>query len=277
MDPIMAIARRHNVAVLEDVSHAHGALYKGRLVGTIGDVSAASLMSGKSFAVGEGGMLLTNERRIYERAIAFGHYERHAELTFDDLAAGADLPWGGYKYRMHQLSSAVGRVQLKKYSAEMAEIDRAMNYFWDLLEGLPGIQPHRPPRDSGTTMGGWYAARGLYRPEELEGLPVTRFCEAVRAEGAPCRPGCNTAVHLHPLFNTVDVYGQGRPTHVANLPDGVVLSQPPGSLPVSEGIQERVLSVPWFKRYRRQIIEEYALAFRKTVESYRDLLEAGTG
>jgi perosamine synthetase len=277
MDPLMAIARRHNVAVLEDVSHAHGALYKGRLVGTIGDVAAASLMSGKSFAIGEGGMLLTNDRRIYERAIAFAHYERHADLTFDDLAAAAHLPWGGYKYRMHQLSSAVGRVQLKKYPAEMAEIDRAMSYFWDLLAGLPGLKPHRPPRDSGTTMGGWYAARGLYRPEELEGLPVARFCEAVRAEGAPCGPGCNKALHLHPLFNTVDVYGQGRPTRVANLADGVTLSQPPGSLPVSEGIQERVLSVPWFKRYRPQIIEEYALAFRKVVENYRDLLEAGTG
>jgi dTDP-4-amino-4,6-dideoxygalactose transaminase len=277
MDPIMAIARRHNVAVLEDVSHAHGALYKGRLVGTIGDVSAASLMSGKSFAVGEGGMLLTNDRRIYERAIAFGHYERHAELTLDDLAADAGLPWGGYKYRMHQLSSAAGREQLKKYPAEMAEIDRAMNHFWDLLEGLPGIKPHRPPRGSGTTMGGWYTARGLYRPEELDGLPVERFCQAVSAEGVPSRPGCNKALHLHPLFNAVDVYAQGRPTRVANLPEGVELSQPPGSLPVSEGIQERVLSVPWFKRYRPQIIEEYALAFRKAVESYRDLLEAGGG
>src|SRR5438067_4954209 len=272
MDPIMAIARRHNVAVLEDVSHAHGALYKGRLVGTIGDVAAASLMSGKSFAIGEGGMLLTNDRRIYERAIAFGHYERHAELAFDDLVAGAGLPWGGYKYRMHQLSSAVGRVQLKKYPAEMAEIDRAMNYFWDLLEGLPGIKPHRPPKGSGTTMGGWYTARGLYRPEELDGLPIERFCQAVSAEGAPCGPGCNKALHLHPLFNTVDVYGQGRPTRVANLPAGVELSQPRGSLPVAEGIQERVFGVPWFKRYRPEIIEEYALAFRKVVEGYRDLL-----
>ena len=53
MDTIMAIARRHKIAVLEDVSHAHGALYKGRMVGTIGDVSAFSLMSAKSMATGE--------------------------------------------------------------------------------------------------------------------------------------------------------------------------------------------------------------------------------
>src|SRR5205823_4260552 len=100
---------------------------------------------------------------------------------------------------------------------------------------------------------------------------------AVTAEGAPCRPGCNKALHLHPLFNTVDVYGQGRPTRVANLPEGVELSQPCGSLPVAEGIQERVFGVPWFKRYRPEIIAEYALAFRKVAENHHDLLEAGAG
>src|SRR5947209_12920111 len=85
MDRILDIARRHDLRVIEDASHAHGALYKGKLVGTFGDVSAFSLMSGKSFAIGEGGILLTNDRRTYERAIAFGHYERHATLTIEDL------------------------------------------------------------------------------------------------------------------------------------------------------------------------------------------------
>ena len=52
-----------------------------------------------------------------------------------------------------------------------------MNYFWDLLEGVPGLRAHRPPAGSGSTMGGWYAAHGLYVPEELGGLqraPVLR-------------------------------------------------------------------------------------------------------
>ncbi len=278
MDRIVSIARRHNIAVIEDGSHAHGALYKGRMVGTIGDVAVFSLMSGKSLAIGEGGILLTNDRRIYERAIAFGHYERHSELTIDDLVAGAGLPWGGSKYRMHQLSSAVGRVQLRKYPAEMAEIDRAMHYFWDMLEGLPGVRPHRPPRGSGLTMGGWYAALGHYRADELDGLSISRFCAAVTAEGAPCAPGCNKALHLHPLFNTVDVYNEGQPTRMAHLPDGVDVRQPLGSLPVTEGIQERVFRIPWFKHYRPAVIEEYAMAVRKTVENYRDLLadDAGT-
>ena len=272
MDRIMAVARKHGLKVIEDVSHAHGALYKGKKLGTFGDVSAASLMSGKSLAIGEGGVLCTDDREIYERALLWGHYARHDEIEDEDLRAAAGLPWGGYKNRMHQLSSAVGLVQVDKYDEEMAEIDRAMNYFWDLLEGLPGLGSHRP-EEPDTTKGGWYAAHGLYRSEELGGLSIGRFCEAVRAEGVErCAPGCNKALHLHPLMHTVDLFGEGRPSIVANLPEGVDCRQGPGSLPVSEAIQNRVFYIPWFKHFDKPAIEAHAAAFRKVVEHHQDLL-----
>jgi len=70
------------------------------------------------------------------------------------------------------------------------------NRFRDLLEGVPGVQAHRPPADSGSTMGGWYAAKGLYRAEELGGVSCEDFCRAVRAEGVPaCAPGGHSALH----------------------------------------------------------------------------------
>ena len=77
MDPIMAIAKKHNLYVIEDVSHAQGAMYKGKRVGTFGDIAAMSLMSGKAFAAGELGILVTDNTKLYERAMAFGHYERN--------------------------------------------------------------------------------------------------------------------------------------------------------------------------------------------------------
>lgn len=278
MDPIMDIARRHGIKVIEDVSHAQGGLYKGRKLGTIGDVGAMSLMSGKSFAIGEAGMLVTDDREIYERAIAWGHYERFnaKDIQTEYLKPFAELPMGGYKYRMHQLSSAVGRVQLKYYDARCAEIRKAMNYFWDLLEGVPGLRAHRVDEKTGSNMAGWYAPHGLYRPEELGGLSVTRFAEAVRAEGCPyCVPGCNSALHLHPLFNTCDVYGDGKPTRIAHSNRDV--RQPAGSLPISEQIGTRVYGIPWFKHYRPEIIEEYANAYRKVAENYEELLEGDPG
>lgn len=263
MDAILALAAPRGIRVIEDVSHAHGGLYQGKPVGTLGDVGAMSCMSGKSFAIGEGGMLITRSREIYERAVAWGHYERHkTDLTDPELRQFAGIPLGGVKNRMHQISAAVGRVQLKHYPARILEIQKAMNYFWDQLEGLPGIRAHRPPADSGSTMGGWYAAHGLYVPEELGGLSITRFTQALQAEGSPCAAGCNFALHRHPVLTGADIYGNGRQ------------GSPPAALPVAEGIQERVFSIPWFKHFRPALIDEHVAAFRKVVECSDVLLNA---
>jgi len=271
MDPLLAIASRHGVKVIEDVSHAHGALYRGRLVGALGQVSAMSMMAGKALAIGEAGMLCTDDREIFERALAFGHYERTAtELTLPDLVATAGLPLGGIKGRLNQTCAAMGRVQLRHYPQRMAEIQRAMNHFWDALEGLPGLRPHRPPRGSGSTMGGWYNPLGHYLPEELGGLPVERFIQAVNAEGAHTGRGCNFPLHLHPVFNSADIYHDGRPTRLAFA--GRDLRQGPGSLPVSEALASRCLGIPWFKRYLPEHIDRFAHAFRKVVEQAHRLL-----
>ena len=278
MDPIMEIAGRHNIKVIEDVSHAHGGLYKGRKVGSIGHVGAMSMMSGKAFAVGEAGILVTDDLEIYERGIALGLYERFGnDIQTESLRPFTAVPMGGYKYRMHQMSSAVARGQLKHYDSRMAEIQKSMNYFWDQLNGVPGVRAHRPAKDSGSTMGGWYAPHGLYAPDELGGLSVTRFIQAVRAEGLErlVDTGCNQPLHLHPVLNTCDIYGHGKPTRIANSDRD--LRQPLGSLPVSEGIGAFTYDIPWFKHYRPEIIDEYVLAFKKVSENYKDLLADDPG
>lgn len=272
MDRIMAIAKKHDIKVLEDVSHAHGALYKGKMVGTFGDAAGFSLMTGKSFAIGEGGILLTDNRNVYERALLWGHYSRHDEIENEDLKAVSGLPHGGCKNRLNQMASAIGIEQLKKYPAEIKEIDKAMNYFLDQLENLPGIRTHRPEPGSGTTKGGWYACRGLYRPEELGGLSAARFCEAVVAEGVLTSPGCNKALHTHPIFNSVDIYKSGKPTNIANLPDGIDVRVTDADLPVSAAIHGRAFSLPWFKHFKPEIIDQYANAFKKVIENYQELL-----
>jgi len=284
MNAITAIARRHGLRLVEDVSHAHGGLHRGRMVGTFGDVGAMSVMSAKGLAVGEGGMLVTDDRALYERAVAYGHYERTGvalrwsppsggSITSEALKVYAGVPLGTYKHRMNQLCSALGRVQLRHYPERMAEIQRAMNRFWDLLDGVPGLRAHRPPRDSGSTMGAWYFPAGLYRADELGGLPLERFCAAVRAEGWPeCQPGRNFPLHLHPMFHTADVFRQGAPTVVAFGQRDV--RQGPGSLPVAEGLLGRVFSVPWFKHDRPEVITQYAEAFRKVAARAESLLEA---
>ena len=272
MDAIMKIAAKHNLKILEDASHAHGALYKGKQVGTFGEAAAFSLMTGKSLAVGEAGILFTDDRRVYERALLFGHYIRHDEITLDELKPFAGLPCGGAKHRIHQLSSAFGLVQLELYPKQMAEIDQAMNYFCDLLENTAGIKPIRPAKNTNTTKGGWYYPHFIYNNDELGGLSLSRFSQAVVAEGSICNPGCNKPLHLHPLFTTMDVYGHGRPTRIAFLDKAATIVRYVETLPVAEGITKRVFEVPWFKHYEAETIEKHAGAYKKVIENYQSLL-----
>ncbi len=272
MDRIMEIARKHDIKVIEDCSHCHGCLYKGRMTGTIGDVAGFSCMTGKSFAIGEGGMLLTNDRKIYERALLFGQYARHGEIQDEELKKRASLPNGGFKYRMHQMSAAVGLEQLKKYNDEIAEIDRVFTYFWDQLEGIRGITAHRPPKNSGLTKGGWYIPVGLYEAEAFEGLSCQRFCEALRAEGMDVEQGVNAALHRHRLFTDIDVYNHGRPTNSANLPEGVENRENEQSLPVSENLSKRIFRLPYMKHFNKELIDLYVDAIKKVCANYAELI-----
>jgi len=276
MDRIMAVANKHGIMVFEDISHSHGAKYKGKEVGTFGAASAASLMSGKSLAVGEAGMMFTNDRKIYEKAILFGHYGRQGEIENEELKQYMGLPHGGYKYRMHQLSAAFGLVQLKVYDQQMAEIDKAMNYYCDLLEDIPGLYPIRPEPGTGTTKGGWYIPAAKYRAEEIGGLSLKGFTDALTAEGSVCGPGVNKPLHTHPVFTTVDIYGHGMPTRVANMSEQDRSSFMPENLPVTERINNEALMTPWFKHYRPEVIEQHVSAVKKVVENYRELLEGDT-
>ena len=273
MDEIMAIARKHNIKVIEDVSHAQGGHYKGQMLGTFGDVAAMSLMSGKSFAIGEAGILITNDQKIYERAVLWGHYERTSTIEDPELAKYAGMPCGGYKYRMHQLSSVVGLAQLKKYDAEKAEIDKAMNYFWEQLSDIP-IDPHRP-KDPGSDKAGWYCSLGIYDAEKMDGLSLKMFHAALKAEGVEeVFAGGYSALHLHPLCSQFDVYGDGKPTNFAFLPEGAKLPpHKPGDLPHSEAAPNHTLTVPWFKHFRKDFIDEYVAAFRKVYENRHELLK----
>ncbi len=280
MDAIMPIARKHNVKVIEDVSHAHGGLYKGRMLGTLGDIAAFSLMSGKSFPVGEGGLVATANLRLWERCVAFGHYERTGATTAwagetkalsdPELTPYKGLCLFGAKHRINQTCSAMGRVQLRHYPERIAEIQRAMNRFWDLLEGVPGIRAHRPAKDSGSTMGGWYAAKGLYRAEELGGLSCQKFCEAVTAEGCAINAGANFPLHLHPVFHTADLFHMGKPTMIAFGQRDV--RQGPGSLPVTERVRDTVFSIPWFKHDKPALIAPYAKAIKKVAKHASELV-----
>jgi len=254
MDAIMAIARRHHIAVMEDVSHAQGGHYKGTKCGNFGEVAAMSVMTGKSFAIGEGGMLVTDDYEIYRKAIRFGHYDRIPQVfSPEEIAETKNMPFGAMKNRLNQCAAAVGIEQLKKYDAERAEIERAMLYYWKQLEGVEGLRIMYP-KDAGSDKAGWYASRGHYDPEAFGGLTNVTFAKAVSAETqGGYTPGCYMPLHMSSLFGKQ------------------------GPFPVSDRMNQLIISDPWFKHCDTAKIDRYVEAVRKVVAHWKDLLPLDEG
>ncbi|MBO4630978.1 MAG: DegT/DnrJ/EryC1/StrS family aminotransferase [Lentisphaeria bacterium] len=279
-DRLRPLAEKYGLKILEDNSHGHGAMYKGRMCGSFGDVSGASMMSGKAFAIGEAGMITTNDSDLYKRCIAYGHYERTLQTKYSrnavpmdlpDLAPYVGIPLGGCKHRMNQMCSAMGRVQLRHYPDRIAEIDRAMTYFSDALDTLPGVRAVRPPENSGLTKGGWYLPLAHYDGAALGGLKVGKFIAALNAEGVPGNPGANHPIHTNPYFHQLDYFRTGRPAVETFAPRDAGGKSAPG-LPVTDSVAERFFTLPWFKRFDRETIDRYVDAYRKVILHADELL-----
>ena len=114
MDRIMEIAEKNNLYVIEDASHAHGAVYKGKKIGTIGDVAAFSLQGSKVIPAGEAGILVTNNQDIYEKSVALGHYNKINGLESDTYKKYHRTGLG-LKHRLNPLNAAIGLCQLRKF------------------------------------------------------------------------------------------------------------------------------------------------------------------
>lgn len=274
MDRIMAIAKKYDLKVIEDVSHAHGNMYKGKKVGNFGDVAAMSMMSQKAFAAGELGMLVTDNQTYYERALAYAHYERNNEYFVqetEELKPFSNIALGGVKGRVNQVNSALALGQLKHYDERTKEINEAMEYFCDQIKDLPGIRPMAVDKESGSLMLRAYIPHAKYYPNELGGLSAGRFAEAYRAEtgGAPCWEGGNYPLHSHRLFKDFNLMHTEKPTRIAfaerdvrELDDAVDASK-----------QFMCVSLPSFKKFMPEYIDLFVEALKNIVENYEQLLE----
>ena len=275
MDRIMEIANKHGLYVIEDVSHAQGSKYKGKKCGTFGHIAAMSLMSTKAFAAGELGILVTDDRKLYERALAYGHYERNngGYITeSDELKNYFHIALGGVKGRANQTSTAMARVQLKYYDERCEKIRKAMNYFYDQIEKIPGLSPIRVDESDGSCMGGFYSPMISYDPECFGGLSSKRFCQAVTAECNEtyiCWEGANYNLHTHDYFKTFDFFGIGKPSRIA-FNDRDVREDDKLLAPSDEIFS---ISAPWFKNFDKEWIDKYVEVYKKVAENYKDLLE----
>jgi dTDP-4-amino-4,6-dideoxygalactose transaminase len=137
MDEIMKIAQKHNLFVLEDACQALGATYKGKKVGTIGDIGAFSLNIFKTINSGDGGLVVTNDQKLYEKAFGF-HDQGHKPLR-TGVEVG-DRETIGLNFRMSELTAAVALAQLRKADRIISTLKEKRNKLKTLIAGTEGIR-----------------------------------------------------------------------------------------------------------------------------------------
>lgn len=132
MDAINAVARRHNLFVIEDAAEAHGAEYKGRRVGTLGDIACFSFYGNKIIATGEGGMVATDDEKLARRVLQFKGQGMDFERRYW-------FPIIGYNYRMMNISAAIGLAQLERVDWHLVRRQEIASWYRELLNDVPGL------------------------------------------------------------------------------------------------------------------------------------------
>jgi dTDP-4-amino-4,6-dideoxygalactose transaminase len=211
MDEILAIAARHDLAVIEDCAQAQAAEYKGRRVGGIGHVSGTSIMSGKNLPTcGEGGLLATNDVDIRERA---DRVQMFGEIVRRGVAREYNNDTFGYNYRLPNVQAAFARSQLARLPQTTARLQERTAAFSERLAQFPGIVPPHVPADRTHA---WYLYRFLLDPQAA-GLDVApgRFRKALQdvfaAEGLPLKHYQNRPLAGQAIFRDRVGYGGGVP------------------------------------------------------------------
>ncbi|MER6394785.1 DegT/DnrJ/EryC1/StrS family aminotransferase [Kitasatospora sp. NPDC001603] len=255
MDAILSIAERHGLRVLEDCSHAHGSRYKGRPVGTFGDAAVFSLQANKAVYAGEGGILVTNDPGVQDRATLLGHYrDRSRDSVLDEDLRAHWVTGFGLKLRMSPFNAIVARHALAAFPARKEARHRCLRHLGEQLADVEYLrQVHVADH---VDMGAWYGYKPLYRPQALGGVPRSVLIRALRAEGM------EVGAPSGPRLSTLPLYARTENPLFPGVPKKATT---PGADSQAEYVEQHALSLPTFTAWPDDtvLIDQYAEAFRK--------------
>ena len=178
LDALRAVARRHRLALVEDAAQAHGAAWRGRRVGAIGDVGSFSFQATKNLNCGEGGAVVTDDAGLAEAVWSLHNVGRRRQ--------GGEPILGG-NARMTEFQAALLLAQLERLPEQMERRHRNAGYLRKRLAAIPGIRP--ASADARVTEHAWHLFMFRYDADAFGGLPRADFIRALQAEGIPCTPG----------------------------------------------------------------------------------------
>lgn len=187
MDALMPLARKHDLLVIEDCAHAHGASWRGRKIGSFGDFGSFSFQESKNMTAGEGGMLVTNDPERAEKAWSFANQGR--------TPSG---PWYyheslGTNLRLTAFQAAILSAQLVRLPEQLRVREQSAAYLTSQLRDSGVLAP--PEIDPRVTQHGLYLFMLRLNSDRLPGVPKTRFLEALAAEGIS-----GASSYPHPLY-----------------------------------------------------------------------------
>jgi len=257
MDPIMEIARGHDIPVIEDASQSHAALYKGRKVGSIGDLGAFSLMGGKHHtAGGQGGMVITNTEHLYWNAKRFA--DRGKPFNSDETR---NL-FLGLNYRMTELEAVMGRVQLERLDDIVGARRLRARQLEERIADLKSVRMRTLFPDTVSS----YWLMLMHLDPSVLFVDKETFVRACLAEGIPMDPHYDYIAYENPWFRERATYGKsGCPWTCPFYGQEVAYE---GSCPGARVAIDSHFIMPWHECLTEREVDDIATALRKVEQAY---------
>jgi len=260
MDPLVKICREHGLYLIEDASQAHLAEYKGRLAGTMGDLGCFSLQQSKQMTCGDGGITITNDDKLAERARLF------ADKAWPrDQAGDRGYLFLAMNYRMTELQGAVALAQLRKVQNIVASRRRVGDTLTKLLSEVEGVNP--PKTLPGSKHSYWLYPMTI-NPEVIRVTPE-EFAKAVSAEGIPAFTGyIKRPLYMFSILKEQATYGSSHcPFDCPRYNRRVQYSE--GDCPNAEKVLREIITIPVNEFYTDEDINDIFKAISKVASYYR--------
>ncbi len=192
MDSIMAIARKHNLKVIEDACQAHLAEHRGRKLGTIGDVGCFSFQSSKTIACGEGGGIIGNDEELMDKCYTVHNHGTSRRGRTETI---------GPKYRMNEFEAAVLLGQLPGAVERYLRRNENAAYLTSRMKDIPGLVPQK--LYEGSESGSFYLYAMSYHKEHFGDVERATFLKALSAEGVSLSPYIRQGLHKEPWIDNI--------------------------------------------------------------------------
>ncbi len=256
MDPILALAARHKLKVLEDCAQSVGVSYKGKPVGSLGDCGIYSFQVNKTISPGEGGAVVTSDPYLFERAARFHDCGRlrpgHAQV----LGQPARMEmFASCQYRMSEFTAAVLRAQLRKLDGIVADFRDKTTRVMAGIRDLPGIE-FRKQNDPTGGLGNWVFIRTSGKAQR------DRFIAAMRAENVNAeRMGGSVILPIEPHIEKKQTLQPNWPSFTT--PRGKAVPYGAAACPRTIEVYNRYVGIPMDPKFKDQDVADIIAAVRK--------------